>query len=146
MRKVIIVFGLPGAGKTTYIKCFREKNNNFLYVCPDDLVASSSDLTIWPETIKVITDYLQKGDRIIIEAAAASFIITRKSLIKFLRERGVEQIEGWYFLISLTLAKERNNKKEKPRPEEIIERMNKDLQNHPPTLEDGFDHISIIKN
>ena len=112
MRKVIIAFGLPGAGKTTFSKRFaREKN--YSYVCPDSLVSQPirGDIVAWQKSEREIVNHLQWGNDIIIEEARASLFTFRKYRIKWLREKGVKEIGGFYFPIDLALAKKENSKK-----------------------------------
>jgi len=144
MRKAIIAFGLPNAGKTTFCKRFaREKN--YSYVCPDSPInlPLPSDQIAQQQADREIVIHLQYGHDIIIEVAAASRFTFRRDFIKWLREKGVKEIKGFYFPIDLALAKERNSQREEPRPYSTIEEWDKELQDHPPVLEDGFDFFEI---
>lgn len=142
---MIIGIGIPCAGKTTYLKPYA-KENGYLYICPDELSAQESEIAWWDVLKPEIINSLQKTDKIIIELAAASYWKIRTSLIKFLRDNGVEKIGGFYFPISPELAKERNNAKpiQKQVPIETINEMYQDLQDHLPIIKDGFDYIEII--
>lgn len=150
MIKVILGIGSAGSGKTTILKKFALKYD-YEYICPDDIREEISgkafDQTknkeVWEKTRQRTIAKIAKGKTVVVDA---TFAISKDRLgfIKFLRENGVEKIQGVYVDTPLEEIKKRNDSRERKIPEYAVERMFWALKNFPPEVTDGFDQIFIL--
>jgi predicted kinase len=148
-KTVVLGIGIPGAGKTSYLKPLAEKLE-YKYVSPDDAdifnaAKQANDFSIWDKTFKKIYSYLRQGYSVILDTQLAKLEWRRQS-INLLRENGANFIQGIYFKTSLEVAKERNSRRTKPVPEIVINAAWQELQNNPPKTEEGLDDLKIIIN
>jgi predicted kinase len=150
MAKVIIGIGIPGSGKTTFLKSFANKNS-YEYICPDDiraeLLGKAADQSrmreIWEEAYKRLKNALQ-GDKTVVFDATNAKEVDRKGLVSFSREIGAEKIQGVYAEVPLEVALERNNARDRVVPPFAMERMRDFLHKAPPILGEGFDSIFYL--
>jgi predicted kinase len=150
MAKVIVGIGMAGVGKTTVLKTFAEKNG-YAYICPDDIRAEvtgnamdqSRNKEIWDEVRARTAHYLQDGQTVVVDATFTT-LDQRIHFLDFVREHGAEKIQGIFVDAPAEIAKERNASRERRIPEYAIDRMAKNLKEHPPKIEDGFDSIFTV--
>lgn len=142
--------GIPGSGKTTVLKDFAQKYG-YSYVCPDDirfeLSRNTKDQTrnreVWDRAYGRVASLISENKNVVFDATFANES-DRINFINFARESGAEKIQGIYLDIPLELAKERNSERERVVPEYVLERMNRQLNETPPKIEDGFDTIFTL--
>ncbi len=147
MPKAVIGIGLPGSGKTTFLKPFAEKNG-YVYISPDDLrleitgdEASQVDMDkVWDRVHKMCYDALKANQDIVVDATFSKGY-ERREFITFLRNYGADKIQGVFAAVPLELSDERNNARERVVPRHAMERMYADLSQEKPVVEDGFDII-----
>ena len=150
MVKVIIGIGIPGSGKTTVLKEYAEKYG-YDYICPDDIrkemlgdaTEQSKNIEVWDEARRRTKDLLSQ-EKIIVFDATFTNAEMRKKFLDFVRENGAEKIQGILFDTPLEVAKERNLKRERQIPEHVIEKMESDLRNTKPKIEEGLDAIFTL--
>ena len=150
--KVIVGIGIPGSGKTSVLKNFADKYK-YDYVCPDDirfeLTGDAGDQSrngdVWPIANSRLAESLDAGRTVVLDATSAK-LVDRKKLIRLAREHGVDKIFGVYVDTPLEVAKERNLDKIRDRvvPEHIIDDMYQNLENNPPSPEEGIDMIVTL--
>ncbi len=149
--KALIGIGIPGSGKTTTLKKFAEKNN-YTYICPDDIRAElsggdasdqSKNKEVWELTYKRTAEALNSGISVVVDATFAN-AGQRKSFIEFLRNSGVEKVQGLYVDTPLEIAKERNSKRDRQVPDFVLDRMYTSIKENPPTLTDGLDSLFVL--
>ncbi len=150
MSKVILSIGIPGAGKTTYLKQFATEHG-YDYLSSDEIrqeiIGDYYDQTKNVEVFEALrqraADSLAHGHTVVIDATFAQQE-GREMTLKFLREAGAEKIQGIFFDTPIEIAKERNAERELQTKETSIERMDKTLKKYPPELTEGFDTLIVL--
>lgn len=144
MSKLYIAIGVPGSGKSTYLKTL-----DAVYVSSDAIreeLFGDEDSQENPRKVFAILNSrikkaLKEGKDAIYDATNVAKG-TRKSIIKDYREMA-DEIIAYFVDTQLEIAIQRNNNRDRVVPVEVIERMNNKLS--PPTIEEGFDKIVHIK-
>ncbi len=147
MAKLIMGVGIPGAGKTSFLKPFAEKNA-YTYICPDDIRAEISGNTLsqtvnkeaWAEAHRRVTEAFSKGENVVFDATFAKDF-ERKDFIEFARREGAKKVQGVFMATPLSVALRRNDMRDRSVPEYAIERMHRQLKDSTPIVEDGFDSV-----
>ncbi|MEK7511362.1 MAG: ATP-binding protein [Patescibacteria group bacterium] len=150
MRTVIMGMGIPGSGKTTYLKPLAERYG-FTYVSPDEIRAEltgsatdqSRDEDVWTLARARIAQALEGNASVVMDA---TFSITRyrAEFVDFLREAGAHMVIGIVAEVELETALERNQSRDRVVPREVVERMHASFIKEPPSLEDGFDALFTL--
>jgi predicted kinase len=150
MAKVIIGMGIPGSGKTTFLKeLSRERGCE--YISSDDirteLSGETSDMTkgdsVWLEIKKRGLIALEEGRDVIIDAVFSNPQI-RQEILGFFKENYNAEIQGIYIDTPLEIAEERNAGRERVVPNNVIVEMKKQFIDFPPDAREGFDTIFIL--
>jgi predicted kinase len=150
MGKLIVGVGIPGSGKTAIFKKFAAKHE-YSYICPDDireeLTGDASDQSqnaaVWNKAKERLQEFLKENKTVVFDATFAD-PEQRKEFLTFAGENGAVNIQGVYVSVSLEIAKERNQKRERKVPEHVLERMKNEFQNSPPSTTDGFDSLFTL--
>lgn len=150
MIKFIAGIGIPGSGKTTYLKPFAEKFG-YTYISSDDIMSEIAgevqDLSrlpeVWTEVRKRIAEALQGGHTVVLDSTLSK-LEDRISLIEFARENGAEKIQGVYMDTPPEQSKEQNESRERIVGESVIDKMHERLQESPADISDGFDSIIVF--
>ncbi len=153
MSIAIIGIGIPGSGKTTILQELAA-TLPATYVCPDDIRAQVSggdpanhdfEETVWALARIRALQALEAKQHVIVDAT-----FTRKErreeFAQLMREGGATQVIGAYAQVTQETARLRNQERERSVSEHILERKFRELTEHPPTLEEGFDAIVPIEN
>lgn len=157
---LINIAGIPGAGKSTYVKNNRDSYTNALYISFDKIMESLSGYTKdyknegakfafsrWEPIAKVLgyqtlEHVVDKKYNILFEHSNA--IIQHMQLYKYMKEQGYT-LEIKFIEIDLSIAIERAMKRERAVPEELILQRNKllkELNDEYKKIVDKFDIIS----
>ena len=150
MRTAIMGMGIPGSGKTTYLRPLAERYG-FIYLCPDDirmeLTGDPTDHTreeaVWDLARARIQQAFEGNASVVVDA---TFRIRRyrKEFVEFLREAGAHTVIGVYAQVPLEVAQERNQTRSRRVPPDVLLRMHASLAQEPPSLEDGFDALFTL--
>lgn len=142
--KIIVLVGLPGAGKSTYVK----KRDGVL--SSDEirrlLADNPEDQTIHSRVFGVLRGLLRQ--RIELRRPVTYIDATnlrrrdRKPYLKMAKLYDCA-IEAIFFDVDVDLCQRRNRKRDRVVPEDVIERMATRLQ--PPSVGEGFDRVTITK-
>jgi predicted kinase len=149
IMKVIVGIGVPGCGKTTYLKPLADKLR-MVYINPDDIrqeiTGDPSDHTkemeVWAEVHARLRDAIKTKGAVV--DATYTKKRDRRELINISREGGAKEIIAYWFNLPVGVCVARNNKRERVVPEEVIEKMHNRLVLNPPTPEEGFDKVIEI--
>jgi predicted kinase len=140
---IVVLVGLPGSGKSTYIK-HRDgvlSSDEIRRLLADD----SEDQTIHARVFAVLRALLKQ--RIEIGRPVTYIDATnltrrdRKPYLKMAKLRACA-IEAIFFDVPLEVCQERNRRRSRVVPEEVIARMAKRLQ--PPAIAEGFDRVIVV--
>lgn len=143
MRLLIVMRGVPGCGKSTWIKehdleeYTLSPDNIRLLFCAPELgldgkyhISSKCDKHVWGFLKERLEARMKTGDTTVIDATHTkeSYLKDYKSLCKKYNYR---MLVVDFSSVDLNIVKERNNKREEYKrvPEEVIERMYQQLQN-----------------
>lgn len=146
MGRLILTIGISGSGKSTWAEKFAAENG-FFYLSSDEVREricgnandQSKNQTIFQIIFSIINNLLTKNDKILFDATNYSRK-NRKEIIKIAQKHGA-LIEARVFMTSLEVCLDRNFKRSRVVPTEVIERQHKNFQY--PTFEEGF---TIIEN
>jgi predicted kinase len=147
--KVIVGIGVPGCGKTTYLKPLAERIG-IEYINPDDIRQEltgdasnhSHEEQVWSAVHSRVIGALKRNGAVV--DATYTKVKDRRQLIELCRKNGANEIIAYWFKLPLSLCLERNSKRQRIVPESAIVRMHNRLALHPPELHEGFDQIIEI--
>lgn len=147
MKKMIMGIGLPGSGKTTFLKPFANENS-YVYICPDEirkeLTGSDSDQTknreVWDLAKIRVKEAFTENKSVVFDATFANEG-QRIEFIDFARACGAEKVQGVFFTTPYDISLERNNDRERVVPEYAMERMYGNMKEKLPDTADGFDSV-----
>lgn len=140
-NRIIVMCGLPGSGKSTYLSKIRHQAQTVV-ICPDDYrealtgrkFFAPAEEAVW-SAVKVTVRVLAKnGYNVYIDATNTS-VGQRAQWIKIAQELYV-LAKCIVFKTSIEECKERNSKREFPVPDDIIDRMYAKFET--PSTEEGF--------
>ena len=147
---LIVLGGLPASGKSTYAEILCEINPTFQRVCPDlirkafygDESIQGNGKRVFNTAFRDLKEYGSIGANVIFDATNIN-ANRRKALVKEMRPYFDIIIFKW-FHTPIDICLERNQKRERKVPEDILWRMFDDFQT--PTRHEGFDLVEEIKN
>lgn len=151
---VLMTVGIPGSGKTTYIKQHLLADiPDIAVISPDtirqELSGNMADQTVsaeaWDLAYKRSGQALKQGKSIIFDATYAR-PDKRKADIKFYKDSGATAVICIYFSVSLQLAQQRNASRERTVPNHVLIHMHNWLMAKPPSLAEGFSDIITINS
>ena len=151
--KAIIAVGIPGSGKTTYLKplALREK---LTYVNADDIRAevngNAADQNRHEWVMRLfyerVRDGLKSGSGGVVLDMTYSRQRDRLDAIAYCREHGATEVVAYWFSTPLSVAMRRNAGRDRVVPERALFAMAHRLQLTPPTLDEGYDRIIVIED
>jgi len=153
MTKLILLIGLPGSGKSTLAK-------QLLIECPQMQLISTdairgqlfgseaiqgSWLLIWRELERQLREAAIANQEVIFDATNAQRK-NRREVITLARDSGFSYIMGVWVKTPVWLCLARNQKRIRQVPEDIILRMHRQLQDAPPSVEEGIDELIFFSS
>lgn len=151
MPDLIILMGVPASGKSTWAE-ERAVKGSIRVVSSDgiralyfgDINDQSHNSEVW-EIVYDMTDFaLSMGEYVILDATHASKRVRAKSIEA--GRKADARVLGVYFPISVVEAKIRNLARDRTIPDHVIDRMARQFQDEPPSIEDGFDEFYVWGN
>lgn len=149
--KAIIGIGIPGSGKTTYLKPLAQREG-LVYINVDEIRHSingnPADQSNHQKVMRIFHDR-------VVEALAHSGVVIdmtysrqrdRRQAVLFCRQHGAEEVIAYWFNTPLSIAQRRNNLRDRNVPDRVLAIMSTRLQIMPPSLDEGFDKIIVIEN
>ena len=149
--KAIIGIGIPGSGKTTYLKPFAEREG-LVYVNADDIReevnGDALDHSHHQEIMRLFHERVRRGldNRGVVLDMTYSRQGDRLRAVEFCRSHGASEVIAYWFNTPLSVAKQRNATRRRVVPEQALHAMAYRLQLHPPTLDEGYDRMVVIEN
>ena len=151
MRKVVIAIGLPGSGKTSYLRRMATMFD-YDYVCPDDIrqelsgdAADQSKMgEVWARVYELVRISIENGRDVIVDSTMVK-MVDRFTLIGHSRKVGATKVVGFYFQTPWETCVTLNERRwQRVVPMRAMLRMRQTLADQPPTEEEGFDSIVEI--
>ena len=147
---LIVLGGLPASGKSTYAEMLCEINPTFQVVCPDlirkafygDESIQGDGKRVFNTAFRDLKEYGSIGANAIFDATNIN-ADRRKALVKEMRPYFDIIIFKW-FHTPIDICLERNQKRKRQVPEDVLWRMLDSFQT--PTRYEGWDYIEEIKN
>lgn len=149
--KAIIGIGIPGSGKTTYLKPLAAREG-LLYVNADDIRqevnGDASDHRRHPYVVQLFHDRVRQG--LAEKGAVLDMTYSRKKdrlqVVQFCRDNGAREVVAYWFSTPLSVAKARNASRSRFVPESVLYAMASRLQHNPPSLDEGYDRIVVLED
>lgn len=148
--KVIVGIGVPGCGKTTYLKPLA-RVQGMTYLNADDIreeltgdpANHAREADVWRLMHERLEQALSEKD--VVVDATYTKRRDRRELIEHARAAGATEIVGYWFDTPLVECLKRNQARERVVPGPVIANMHRRLHLNPPSTEEGFTRIQIIK-
>lgn len=155
MKKLILGIGIPASGKSTFLEPFAMKNG-YKYICVDKVRAefqidrdnplASTDnpatFEVWDEIRFRTQKYLLEENSVIVDATFAKPEL-RQEFIEIGSRNGAK-VTGFFLDVCPDIAWERNLLREQKVPEQVFWERVSQIQNQPPSIQDGFDSIFMF--
>jgi len=150
---LILLIGLPGSGKSTLAQYLRAFLSPCLLISTDAIRAQLfGDEAVqgpWSQVQHEIQCQLQAAAMLVAQGklhgaiydATHAICQHRRKAIVLARHAGFSSILGVWLDPPLDCCLERNQKRDRRVPENVIRRMHHQLCSAPPTLADGFDRL-----
>ena len=155
MPVVIMSVGLPGSGKTTYLKSLYKLSSNCSYLCADDVRAEiygdasvqADPARVWGEVHSRLQANLEIGKDVIVDGTLVKRADRRSLITKCLvRQDSIkpdDQVEliCLHFTTPLEQCLRWNQSRERQVPEHAIHRMARQMERTPPEKWEGFQGV-----
>jgi predicted kinase len=146
---VIVGIGIPGCGKTTYLKPL-SKEYGMAYVNPDEIrqeitgnaADHSREIEVWKRVHSSVAKSITRG---VVVDATYTKKRDRRELIQLCQQAGATEIIAYWFDVPIEICRARNKSRERVVPELALLKMHDRLTINPPTLEEGFTEIKTIR-
>ncbi|HLP92142.1 MAG TPA: AAA family ATPase [Nostocaceae cyanobacterium] len=143
-----MLIGLPGSGKSTLAKQLLTDSPQMRLISTDairgQLFGSEAIqgpwLLIWEEIERQLKQAITTGQGVILDATN-THPVYRRELIASARNLGFTDIIGVWVKTPVWLCLARNQKRVRQVPQDVIWFMYQQIQDAPPSLEDGLDRL-----
>lgn len=154
---LIIMIGLPGSGKSTWAAHFAAQSADYRLIATDEVRAQLyGDAAIqgdWLAIWRAVLQQLQASYRAIAQGQAAGVVYDatnvrrrhRREFIQAAQGLGYQPLTGVWVDTPVAICLERNLRRSRQVPPEIIEKMSRQLTAAPPTVAEGLDHLEHVR-
>ena len=148
MTQLIVLIGLPGSGKSSFASWLVAECPRIKVISTDAIRAQlfgseavqGSWLLVWHQVEQQMQQAVEQSVDAIYDATNA-VRSHRVEAIASSRTRGFTHITGVWLDTPVQLCLERNHRRDRTVPEEVIWRMHSSLRDAPPSLQDGLDRL-----
>jgi len=142
MQKIIILAGLPGSGKSTYLKQLGVSaisSDDLRGLLMDDVTNQTIHRQVFRFVREILKERIALGREVSYVDATNLTVRDRRPYIKIGDLYGC-QVEAVFFDVPLEVCKQRNSARRRAVPNDAIDAMAARLVR--PTLQEGFSHVS----
>ncbi len=148
MTQLIVLIGLPGSGKSSFASWLVAECPRIKVISTDAIRAQlfgseavqGSWLLVWHQVQQQMQQAVERSVDAIYDATNA-VRSHRLEAIASARTTGFTHITGVWLDTPVQLCLERNQRRDRIVPEEVIWRMHSSLRDAPPSLQDGLDRL-----
>jgi len=155
LPELVMLIGIPGSGKSTWISKVN-KNNKYMVVSPDDIRREltgdvsdqSQNAKVWFETKRRVKEALNNGQDVMLDAVMSS----SKNRKDFIEDLPPAQLKAKVFYVDPEVSKERISKdiesgKDRANvPPEIVDKMHAELMAKVKLLDGGILDVSQLED
>lgn len=147
MRTLILGIGIPGSGKTTFLKKLAQERG-YAYLAPDDIreeltgdnLDQSRNKEVWAVAEERMRTHFKDGKSVVFDATFAKGH-ERRAFLESARAAGAQRMEGYWFDVPLEVARERNASRTRQVRDHALVRMDALIREDPPMLSEGLDSL-----
>ncbi len=143
--ELIILIGIPGSGKSYYARTL-DKPVISLDGIRQELYGDERILGNGRETDRAMRERLtalaEEGKDVVLDATHVS-ATRRGRMIRLGRRLGYDRVVGVWFKTSMRICLERNRARPNALPNFVLFKMQKDLNRHPPSKDEGWDELIV---
>ena len=154
MKRLIVLSGVPGSGKSYFSHTLKEKNSENVYIVSSDALRKeiagdqrdlSHDKEVWEKYYRLAKEYSNNKDTVVVLDSTHAKKIYRIDCIKPLKEL-YDQVDLICFKLDKELVIKQNREREFPIPEEALLRLIEEYEMPDEEEYSFYHHIDIITN